>query len=198
MIRAIPLAGLVLVAQVCAGAATSQPRPPAPTWATDEDACIWRWTEGGGIGFWSESCALGPGMWNIAWDPRTGAFWKMLDGVPQGRVVQVWAIDPDRDLGQLVDMLRNTGDLARDSDCAFNPSAPVQGAATRHILAPPSGWPPASVGTEVPDDPCGAYGVSAGAVRQVLTDPLWPDLAVFVDLGQERPMFDPGNLRITP
>lgn len=198
MIRAIPLAGLLMVAQIGTGAATPPARPPAPAWATDADACIWRWTEGGGIGFWSESCALGPGIWNIVWDAGSGAFWQTLDGAQHMRVVQVWPIDRDRDLGQLIHMFRDTGDLAWDSDCGFQPSAPVQGSATRHMLSPATGWPPVTVTTEVPDDPCGPYGVSAGAVRQVLTDPRWPDRAVFVDLGQERPMFDPDSIRTVP
>lgn len=47
---------------------------------------------------------------------------------------------------------------------------------------------------EVPDPVCGIYGASTHGVRYFITDLRWPDRAIFVDEGQERPLFDPTSI----
>lgn len=201
MRRALPIAAVLLAGQIGAASGATAERPPAPSWTTDAELCAWRWIEGGGIGFWAETCALGPGVWDIAWDAETGAFWERLDGAPRTRVVEPWPLDPEQAIGQLIATLHGAGALAQDSDCAFRPAEETAtgGTVERYRLTPATGWPiDAPAGGGVPDDPCGPYGVSAGAVRYVLIDRRWPDRAVFVDAGQERPMFDPDSIVAAP
>ncbi len=201
MRRALPIAAVLLAGQIDAGSADTALRPPEPSWATDARLCAWRWVEGGGIGFWAETCALGPGVWDIAWDAETGAFWERLDGAPQTRVVETWPLDPNREIGQLIAVLQAAGAPPQASDCLFRPADVAEEPATvaRYRLTPAGGWPlVAPAGSAVPDDPCGPYGVSAGAVRYFVIDPRWPNRAVFVDAGQERPMFAPGSIVAAP
>ena len=49
---------------------------------------------------------------------------------------------------------------------------------------------------EVPEPLCGPYGASTHGVRYFIVDLRWPGLAVFVDEGQERPMFDPASITV--
>lgn len=51
---------------------------------------------------------------------------------------------------------------------------------------------------EVPEPVCGAYGHSTHGVRYFITDLRWPELVIFVDEGQERPLFEPRSISFRP
>lgn len=178
-------------------------RPAIPSWATDDAACEWQWREGGGFGLWTEACTLGPGHWDIAWDDTSRAFWQRLDAAPAGRVIQGWILDSSGGIDPLAGVLRDSGDLPSEAGCVFRLDdagpMPVGPDTQWFTLAPEAVWPAEDAAQDqVPDDPCGAYGISASGIRHFLTDPRWPDRVVFVDFGQERPKFDPASLIVLP
>jgi len=68
-----------------------------------------------------------------------------------------------------------------------------------HVLAPihPVALAPTAAG-EVPDPVCGPYCASTPGVRYSLTDLRWPNRAIFVEEGQERPLFYPSGITVLP
>jgi hypothetical protein len=174
-------------------AAAEEARPPVPDWRTDA-ACTWEWREGGGFGLWTERCALSTGLWEIVWDEAAGAFVQVVEGRPSGLLVQPFAV-ADRDALRL--RLLEAGGLQGDAPCAFEPAAirPGPKTMTTYVLMPTveNAFAPTAEG-EVPEPLCGPYGASTHGVRYIVEDLRWPGLAVFVEEGQERPMFAPMSL----
>ncbi len=168
-------------------------RPPEPDWKTDV-ACTWAWREGGGFGLWTERCPLSTGLWEIVWDEPAGAFVQVVEGEPFGVLVQPFAVG-DREA--LRRRLLEAGGLGPEAPCAFEAAAlrPVPRTMATFVLMPTveNAFAPTADG-EVPEPLCGPYGASTHGVRYIVEDLRWPGVAVFVEEGQERPMFDPASL----
>lgn len=199
-----------LAALACAAATTvqAQPRPPGtaaslppipplPTWQTDARHCEWHWRKGGGLGLWAETCRLSTGRWDVVWDPQVAAFVLRHDGRREGTVVQLWLWAQWEGTEGLTRRLREAGALAPTAPCHWQPVMPRPAPRTiafwalvpkdpRALASGPRG--------EIPEPLCGAYGASTHGVRYFMMDLRWPTRAVFVDEGQERPMFDPASI----
>jgi hypothetical protein len=197
-VRVLPMIRVLSVLLLAAApAAGDGARPPAPDWQTDA-ACTWEWREGGGFGLWTERCALSTGLWEIVWDAAAGAFVQAVDGRPSGILVQPFAV-ADREA--LRHRLLEAGGLAPDAPCAFKAAAlrPAPKTMAMYVLMPTmeNAFAPTAEG-DVPEPLCGPYGASTHGVRYLVEDLRWPGVAVFVEEGQERPMFDPMSLtRVT-
>ncbi len=193
-------AGPVLVVLV-ASQAVAGARPPVPDWQTDADACAWEWQSGGGIGFWAERCVLGGALWAIAWDAARAGFVQTRDGTAQGMVVQPFRIGSGPVDGAIHAALIARGAVDAAAPCRVVTVAawPVPNSMTTHVLTPTAADALAMTASgEVPDPVCGPYGVSTHGLRYLATDLRWPGLAVFVEAGQERPLFDPASLSPQP
>jgi hypothetical protein len=190
------LAGLFLLA-ASPSLADGGYRPPAPDWQTDAAACAWEWREGGGIGLWTERCTFSTGLWEVVWSAAEGAFVQEADGEPMGIVVQPFELAEADGLEPLRLRLLAAGGLGADVPCAFETAAiwPAPRTVAFHVLMPtlPGAFAPTVMG-DVPDPLCGPYGASTHGVRYFVTDLRMPGIAVFVEEGQERPMFDPASL----
>jgi hypothetical protein len=189
-----------LVATVTASHAQEVGRPASPDWLTDP-ACEWVWSEGGGIGFWSERCALPTGLWETSWSPENGAFVQTVDGEAFGIVVQPFSLSEPGGWDTIRQDLVAAAKLDADAPCAFEPAAirPAVRTIAFFVLTPttPDALAPTETG-DVPEPLCGPYGVSTHGVRYFMTDLRLPGLAVFIDEGQERPMFDPISVTALP
>ena len=187
--------GLYLVAAT----ASQSPRSPVPDWQTDPVSCTWLWKEGGGLGLWTETCTFPTGRWEVVWSEQSAAFILQVDGQAQQVVVQSWPYSKEGGLEKLQDALVHAGQLSSTAACKFMPAAirPAPRTMSFFTLSPtdPHAMKPTSTG-EVPDPQCGSYGASTHGVRYFMTDLRWPDRAIFVDEGQERPLFDPRS--VTP
>jgi hypothetical protein len=193
-------AAAILATAVLAAPAAAQDRPTMPDWQTAA-ACEWVWTEGGGLGLWAERCPLSTGLWEVAWSEEEGAFVQLFDGTASGRLVKPFPFSEDTGWEGLRETLVASGDLEPDAPCAF------EGAAIRAaprtvgfvVLTPtaPDALAPTETG-DVPDPVCGPYGVSTHGVRYFLTDLRIPGVAIFIEEGQERPMFAPMSLTAVP
>ena len=181
--------------------ASNMSRPPVPQWQTDPARCTWQWKEGGGLGLWTETCTFPTGRWEVVWSEQAAAFILQVDGQAQQVVVQSWPYSKDGGPEKLHDVLVHAGQLSKTASCKFVPAAIRPAARTMAFftLSPtdPNAMKPTSTG-EVPDPQCGSYGASTHGVRYFMTDLRWPDRAIFVDEGQERPLFDPRSLTVLP
>ena len=168
-------------------------RPPVPDWQSYA-TCTWQWREGGGFGLWTERCEISTGLWEVAWHEERGAFVQVVGGEAFDVLVQPFAMS-DRDALRL--RLLEAGGLGADAPCAFEAAAlrPVPKTMAIRVLMPTveNAFAPTAEG-DVPDPLCGPYGASTHGVRYFVEDLRWPGVAVFVEAGQERPMFEPMSL----
>ena len=193
-------AATILATAVLSAPAAALDRPTLPDWRTDA-ACEWVWTEGGGLGLWAERCPLSTGLWEATWSEEEGAFVQTIDGTPSGRLVKPVPFSGDTGWDGLRDALVAAGELGAEAPCAFEGAAirPAPRTVGFVVLTPtaPDALAPTETG-EVPEPLCGPYGVSTHGVRYFMTDLRIPGLAIFVEEGQERPMFDPMSVtRVT-
>lgn len=193
LVALIALAGSVFINED----GGAKQRPPEPVWQTAENACSWHWMEGGGLGLWAEACQLSTGQWSVSWDEAQRAFVIEHGGQTQAVVVQAWKLTPGSGINSLRETLVQAGHLNPDHDCQFA-SAPLH--RSRHATQvfvlqslAPGALAPTPQG-EVPEERCGPYGQSTHGVRYFIVDQRWPERAIFVNEGQERPMFDPESI----
>lgn len=172
---------------------------PEPDWHTSENDCSWRWVQGGGIGMWGETCQLSTGQWRIVWDKVQHGFVLQHQNQVLDLVVQPWKISPDVGIASLNKSLINAGYLTSDNDCNWHNISIRKAPRTMSFFQLRSKKPDALAPTaqgEVPEPLCGPYGQSTHGVRYFMVDLRWPDLAIFVNEGQERPMFDPASITV--
>lgn len=198
MIRAVAL--LAVLATIAACSSTPQSRsnpPPKPDWQTDASRCNWNWREGGGIGLWTETCRFNGNVWQVVFDRDRAAFVTRRDNEIMSIAVQRFVLPKGAGLAALGQTLIETGQLLADAACDWQNIAlrPAPRTTAFHMLAPtdPAALRPTALG-EVPEPVCGPYGASTHGVRYFITDLRWPDVAIFVEEGQERPMFDPSSI----
>lgn len=176
-------------------------RPPMPDWQTDPAACAWHWRDGGGIGLWAETCVFQGATWQVDWDAERAAFVTRTGDTVMGIAVQPFSMPPGSGIAALSEVLIAAGYLDLGAPCSWQPIAPRPAPRTMafHVLGPtdPLALAPTAEG-EVPDPLCGSYGVSTLGVRYFVTDLRWPDRAIFVEEGQERPLFDPSSITPLP
>ena len=201
MIRQFACAAVFSVATAQFALADEVELPPEPAWQTDAQSCAWHWREGGGIGLWAETCTFSTGEWQVVWDENQAAFVTLNNGVALGIAVQPWAVAHGSDISSLTQKLREAGHLAIAADCEWQAVALRAAPRTMafHVLTPkdPAALQPSAL-SEVPEPMCGPYGASTHGVRYFVTDLRWPDRVVFVDEGQERPMFEPASITLMP
>lgn len=195
--RGFPKASVLLL--MLSLAACTSHKPPKPQWQTDAQQCSWHWIEGGSRGLWAETCSLSTGRWSIAWSGQENAFLLQRDKEIRGIAVQPWSIRKETGIYSLSKELIKKGYLEPDAPCVWK-RVPMRAAPQTmafFILAPraPEALGPTASG-EVPEPLCGPYGASTHGVRYFITDTRWPDQAIFVEEGQERPMFDPTSITV--
>jgi hypothetical protein len=200
MLKLIPVILMALIANGCYPEnKKSLELPSQPDWHTSKNDCSWRWVQGGGFGLWSEICHLSTGRWSIVWDEIQHGFILQHQNQNVDLVVQPWKISPDTGISSLSKSLSEAGYLASNNDCQWE-SVPIRKSPrTMSFYVLRSSRPDALAPTahgEVPDELCGPYGQSTHGVRYFIVDLRWPDLAIFVNEGQERPIFDPTSITV--
>ncbi|MFY7856738.1 MAG: hypothetical protein ACOVQT_11400 [Rubrivivax sp.] len=158
--------------------------------------CRWERVSGGGLGLWAQACDLTTGRWRVTWSPSSQAFELQVDGRPQAVVVQAWPLAPGQGPEAVVAALKAAGQLPAQSGCRLAPARvrPLPAGVAGYVLAPPVPVPAVTASGEIPEPPCGPYGASTHGVRYFAFDPQRPDRVVFVDEGQDQPLFDARSL----
>lgn len=137
----------------------------------------------------------------MAYSDAAGGFESRRDGESLGIVVRSFPLEAGRGIDSLGPALAAAATPAPGPDCVFAPAALRPAPRTTAFFVLRSGRPDALAMTatgEVPEPACGPYGASTHGVRYFITDTRWPGRALFVDEGQERPMFDPRSLTVLP
>lgn len=202
MIRAVLAITCIAATAPVTGLANGSSVPTVPDWKTDAARCSWDWREGGGIGLWAETCDLNGNTWQVVWDKERMAFVTRHDNSDMGIAVQSFALPAEgANIAALGDTLVTAGDLDPDAACSWQTIAlrPAPRTMAFFVLAPndPKAFAPSPSG-EVRDPVCGPYGASTHGIRYFITDLRWPGHAIFVDEGQERPLFDPLSITLLP
>ena len=174
-------------------------RPPQPAAQTDS-ACQWAWKSGGGVGLWTETCALETGVWTVDWNERETRFDLKLNGDMMTTVVQVFRKPADAPISAILPELKKRGSVPDTAECIFKPaegaSADKAGRALYEIR--PTGARLAALeatpGDEVPEPPCGEYGWSTHGVRTFRLDPKHPGFVLYVNEGQDGTMIAPDTI----
>jgi hypothetical protein len=197
MIRAAFACMFLSLSTMVAGASSGEALSPKPGWQTDAANCSWIWRKGGGLGLWTEECTFNNAKWRVVWDKGRSAFVIRNGKADMGIAVQPFALPEGADIAALSLRFIASGHLKADAECSWQPLAvrPAPRTITFYVLAPvdPDALAPTAQG-EVPDPACGPYGASTHGIRYFILDVRWPNLAIFVEEGQERPLFDPASI----
>lgn len=140
------------------------------------------------------TCAFNGVTWQVVWDADRAAFVTQSGEAVMGVAVESFAWPRGSNIAALSEVLIAAGHLEPAAPCAWQAFAPrpVPRTMALQVLAliDPAAQAPTATG-EVPDPVCGPYGVSTHGVRYFLTDLRWPERTIFVEEGQERPLFAP-------
>jgi hypothetical protein len=192
---------IIAICAPLASLANGNARPPLPDWQNDATNCSWHWREGGGLALWAQTCTFNGTTWQVQWDEGQAAFVTRSDDTDAEIAVQAFALPDGGDIAALSERLIADGNLDADAACTWQPIAlrPAPRIMAFYVLAPtdPAALDPTPDG-EVPAPICGPYGASTHGVRYFITDMRWPDQAIFVEEGQERPLFDPSSITRLP
>jgi hypothetical protein len=201
MIRATISTAILAVIFPAIGHANGSSLPAMPDWQTDANTCVWQWLEGGGIGLWAETCRFNGATWQVVWDDGLAAFVTKNDDIFMGIAVKAFTLSGGASIAALSETLVEAGSLDAKHACIWQTIAlrPAPRSIAFHVLTPKdqAALSP-TVSGDIPEPACGPYGTSTHGVRYFMTDLRWPDLAIFVEEGQERPMFDPSSITALP
>lgn len=201
MIRVVITSAIFATILPVMAQANGSHRAEMPDWQTDAENCSWNWREGGGTGLWAETCRFNDRTWQVIWDEGQVAFVARAGDDDMGIVVKAFALPRGANIHELGKTLIEVGALDANAACIWDTIAlrPAPRTMAFHVLAPAdqTALSPTPSG-EIPEPACGPYGASTHGVRYFLTDLRWPDLAIFIDEGQERPLFDPVSITRLP
>lgn len=201
MIRAAITTAIIAVMSPAIGHANGSSLPAMPDWQTDAHNCSWHWRDGGNTGLWAETCRFNGAIWQVMWDDDIAAFVTKNDDTVIGLAVQAFTLSSGASIAALSETLVDAGSLDANHACIWQAIAlrPAPRTMAFHVLTP-MGQAAVSptVSGDIPDPACGPYGASTHGVRYFMTDMRWPDRVIFVEEGQERPMFDPASITALP
>lgn len=201
MIRAAISTAILAVIFPAIGHANGSSLPAMPEWQTDANNCSWHWREGGGIGLWAETCRFNGATWQVVWDEDLAAFVTRKDDTVMGIAVQAFPLSSGASMASLSEILVEAGSLDANATCIWQTFAlrPAPRTMAFYVLTPtdPAALSPTLSG-DIPEPACGPYGASTHGVRYFMTDLRWLDRAIFVEEGQERPMFNPASITVLP
>ncbi len=181
-------------------------RPPFP-------GCRWSVVDGAGLKVRVQEC-LFPGNSALpdrhvrvaASESLPGYFVEVADGQEAYRatalVIQVFRKEPNVGIESLLSRIQDDPTYPYGAECEFTVSkrSLILGK-TRYQLVPvglSKAYFDAQMarGDEVPQDPCGSYGYSVSGERYFEVQAAHPETVLFINAGQEQPLFDENNIVI--
>jgi len=170
--------------------------------APPDPGCEWQSLSSAPLQVGAWSCVMPTGRWHVRAEPGLPGFALWVDDSRQQTVLHAVPRQPGAPLSSVVAALARAGHVPPD-DCIFVRARghPVPRGARAYEIRPAGARLAALRATprdEVPDPPCGEYGWSTHGVRWFVVDPRRPRWVVYVNLGQDGTLIDPGTLRIGP
>lgn len=179
-------------------------RPPFP-------GCRWSVVEGAGLKVRVQEC-LFPGNSALpdrhvrvaASETLPGYFVEVADGQETYRAtalaIRVFHKKADEGIESILEVLKEDASYPYGAECSFSlVERNVLLGKNRYQLVPiglSKAYFDAQVarGNDVPTDPCGSYGYSASGERYFEIQAAHPETVLFINGGQEQPLFDEKNI----
>ena len=139
---------------------------------------------------WSERCALDTGVWQLKFRDDLPGFDLMVDDDDTGTVLQVFTKPADSGhLGDHAEAPASAGTFPDATNAVFAPAATTTATSRRHAIvlrdrcrrAARKAAYDATPADEVPEPPCGDYGMTRTASRYFLSDSAHPDKVVYLE-----------------
>jgi hypothetical protein len=180
-------------AQVVGGATAI---PPRPTYGNP--GCVWEWSEAGAIGMWAEQCVFNGERWKLSrLAPATGTGLALaVDGRPQRIALQLFKKTKEQSIDAILPILHTLGVPKSECELVKNDAQSLPDRTVYEMV--PTGARKQSFEKqsmqEVPEDPCGSYGVSAAGQRVFEVWTGHEEYVIFLNYGQDGSLFDYDSL----
>jgi len=199
-------ASLIAAAAFCIAKFSVLHMPPAPSRAAD-DGYKWGLMTGAGLRIWAESSYVGSRHVRMAAMPDGFGVQLRDDGeawtAPE-QVIRVFKLKPGEPIGAIAPLLKlhyRTG-----ADCRFQASPENAVSGEKHYQFVPFGKTldeyNRSVNPDEPpsqeDDPCGDYGSMREGINYFAVQDAHPDTVIYMDLGEDEPLFDERTMEVLP
>lgn len=200
---------LILIGGAASIASSKQKPERAPY-----EGCTWHKIHGAGLSIWAQKCDFKNHdmQMRVAADEVLPGYAIELKAKSEdafsrsSEVIQVFKINTPGDIyGLLPKVTIDYRDIPfpGEAACAFerSTSMSIPGKA-RYLLAPTGKTKAAyelaaaSKPDEIPNPPCGRYGIDADSTRYFEIQDSHPDTILFIDMGQEDPFFDENSIEI--
>lgn len=159
----------------------------------------WEIVSGTGLQFWaqrdSQTCVVTDGLLEGAVIKHTGR--SRSDGRP---VIKIFHIE-DGDIDDVLDQLEKSPGWNSEETCKFKEVDCDRKGVTRYILLPTGDYADrfetAIEAKEAIPSTCNGWGTGNSGRRYFEIHDSHPDKAIFVEIGQEQPLFDPESIVLT-
>lgn len=161
------------------------------------DGFTWEKIEQNGLKFWAQKNALIRIQTNSS-IPGAEIVW--LDKPQSSRMIMRLFYLPNKKIEDLLDILPADSSWTQQTDCRFQEITSNRKGVKRYVLHP-SGTDGKNYLTQSKKEPipatCNGWGVGNSGIRYFEIHANHPELALFVEIGQEAPLFDEESILIT-
>lgn len=152
----------------------------------------WEIVRGAGLKFWSQSNA----STRILPDSSIpGAVLESANGKRQ-TVMRIFHL-PDRKIENIVHILREKGEWNDSISCTFRQIKSPRKGVARYVMVPAgkyAGIIEKEQENEAITSTCCGWGIGNSGMRYFEIHASHPDKAIFIEIGQEMPLFDPESI----
>ena len=177
-----------------------------------ESGCRWEQKTGAGLRIMTQTCDYGFRRVQIIPNETLPVFTEQFQDQDKngkygkwenvGNVIEVFSLKVGQNIESLLPKLTTKqNDFPEGATCDFEKSDTYNiPGKSRYVLTPTGATKKAyelSSADEVPTPPCGKYGIDADAESYFEVQDKHPNVALFVNIGQDTPMFDETQIEIT-
>ena len=158
----------------------------------------WETVSGAGLKFWAQRDSQN----RVVTDALLhGAVVEHRDSLRHTRrqVIRVFPLE-DGDIDEVLDQLEETPGWDKEQTCKFKEEESGRKGVTRYVLVPKGDYADrieAESKSKAIPSTCNGWGVGNSGTRYFEIYDSHPDRAVFVEIGQEAPLFDPASIVLT-
>lgn len=172
---------------------------PTPFFQADPVNCKWEWVKGVAISLWAEKCIFESGTLSVSYDEKTTQFLQNVTDAEGHPVIWQFTRKAGDELDALLPELRSKNLIPNDDECKFQLREPAEnyGAWTVYDIMPTGKRKvafDAAPQDEIPEPPCGQLGLAVDYVGYFVVNKDHADRVLFLDLGQDVPLFDPYSI----
>lgn len=168
-----------------------QDKPSRPA----EEGFEWEQVSGSGIKFWAQT----NGNISVVTDPVLPGARIMRDGSTSTPVIRVFNL-PNKDINDVLNILKNESGWSDEEQCAFKEVKSERVGVKRYTLSP-TGKAAEELKERGKNEPicetCAGWGMWNSGIRYFEIHSTHPDKAIFMEIGQDAPLFDEKSIVIT-